>query len=323
MSEELKRLEHAQKALNDAKEMNAAEALSISQNMGDVLGNAIDFGALVGRAQMAASIAKITDAVSLSILKEIKETKQYKLLKGTKFQKQTAVGNNFVTLKGTWEEFCQMVGSSKSTIDERLSNLDTFGEQALQSMQSIGMTTKDLRRLRQLPQEELTAIVEGEVIKVQDRDEALEIIEELSAKHRQEKQALQSEVTKLTQDKESNERLLADKDKKINSLSKKLDTPLSLAQTRQKEEELNSKLLNQLNIAATSVDGGFARLFDAIETINDNPHPTDIDQACEDTLFRLLERFLNLSAELGISAHVKSHLEQWHAENQFFVDNER
>ncbi|HDM8036037.1 TPA: MarR family transcriptional regulator [Vibrio fluvialis clinical-1] len=322
MSEELKRLEHAQKALNDAKEMNAAEALSISQNMGDVLGNAIDFGALVGRAQMAASIAKITDAVSLSILKEIKETKQYKLLKGTKFQKQTAVGNNFVTLKGTWEEFCQMVGSSKSTIDERLSNLDTFGEQALQSMQSIGMTTKDLRRLRQLPQEELTAIVDGEVIKVQDRDEALEIIEELSAKHRQEKQALQSEVTKLTQDKESNERLLADKDKKINSLSKKLDTPLSLAQTRQKEEELNSKLLNQLNIAATSVDGGFARLFDAIETINDNPHPTDIDQACEDTLFRLLERFLNLSAELGISAHVKSHLEQWHAENQFFVDNE-
>lgn len=322
MSEELKRLEHAQKALNDAKEMNAAEALSISQNMGDVLGNAIDFGALVGRAQMAASIAKITDAVSLSILKEIKETKQYKLLKGTKFQKQTAVGNNFVTLKGTWEEFCQMVGSSKSTIDERLSNLDTFGEQALQSMQSIGMTTKDLRRLRQLPQEELTAIVEGEVIKVQDCDEALEIIEELSAKHRQEKQALQSEVTKLTQDKESNERLLADKDKKINSLSKKLDTPLSLAQTRQKEEELNSKLLNQLNIAATSVDGGFARLFDAIETINDNPHPTDIDQACEDTLFRLLERFLNLSAELGISAHVKSHLEQWHAENQFFVDNE-
>lgn len=43
------------------------------------------------------------------------------------------------------------------------------------------MTTRDLRRLRQLPQEDLTAIVEGEVVKVQDRDEALEIIEELSA----------------------------------------------------------------------------------------------------------------------------------------------
>lgn len=53
-------------------------------------------------------------------------------------------------------------------------------------MSAIGMTTRDLRRLRQLPQEDLTAIVEGEVVKVQDRDEALEIIEELSAKHRQE-----------------------------------------------------------------------------------------------------------------------------------------
>ncbi|APF62806.1 hypothetical protein ASZ87_00005 [Vibrio cholerae] len=53
------------------------------------------------------------------------------------------------------------------------------------------------------------------MVKVQDRDEALEIIEELSAKHRQEKQALQSEVTKLTQEKQSNERLLADKDKRL------------------------------------------------------------------------------------------------------------
>ncbi|MBY8217225.1 MarR family transcriptional regulator [Vibrio fluvialis] len=322
MSNEMKQLMTAQQALSDAKEINAAEALTISQSEGTKLGEAVDLGALLGRAQMAERLSKITDAVSLSALKEIKESKKYKALKGITFAKSSTVGSNLVVLKGTWEEFCEIYGSSKSTVDERLKNLDVFGEQALESMNAIGMTTRDLRRLRQLPQEELTAIVEGEVIKVQDRDEALEIIEELSAKHRQEKQALQSEVTKLTQDKESNERLLADKDKKINSLSKKLDTPLSLAQTRQKEEELNSKLLNQLNIAATSVDGGFARLFDAIETINDNPHPTDIDQACEDTLFRLLERFLNLSAELGISAHVKSHLEQWHAENHFFVDNE-
>ncbi|EGQ9240097.1 MarR family transcriptional regulator [Vibrio vulnificus] len=322
MSDEMKQLVVAQQALSDAQELNAAEALTISQNEGTKLGEAVDLGALLGRAQMAEKLSKITDAVSLSALKEIKESKKYKALKGIAFSKSSTVGSNLVVLKGTWEEFCEIYGSSKSTVDERLKNLDVFGEQALESMSAIGMTTRDLRRLRQLPQEDLTAIVEGEVVKVQDRDEALEIIEELSAKHRQEKQALQSEVTKLAQEKQSNERLLADKDKKINDLSKKLDTPLSPAQSRQKEEELNSKLLDQLNVATLAVDSGLARLFDAIQTIHDNPHPTDIDVACENALFHTLERLLALSADLGINAHVLSHLEQWHAENGLFLGNE-
>jgi chromosome segregation ATPase len=189
-------------------------------------------------------------------------------------------------------------------------------------MSAIGMTTRDLRRLRQLPQEDLTAIVEGEVVKVQDRDEALEIIEELSAKHRQEKQSLQTEVTKLTQEKESNDRLLAEKNKKIDSLSKKLETPLTPAQKHQKQEELNGKLLDGLNLASVAVDSGIARLFDAVQTVQDNPHPLDIDQACEDALFRALERFLSLSADMGISAHVTAHIEQWHLENSYLMDKE-
>ncbi|HDY7906120.1 MarR family transcriptional regulator [Vibrio vulnificus] len=322
MSDEMKQLVVAQQALSDAQELNAAEALTISQSEGTKLGEAVDLGALLGRAQMAERLSKITDAVSLSALKEIKESKKYKALKGITFSKSSTVGSNLVVLKGTWEEFCEIFGSSKSTVDERLKNLDVFGEQALESMSAIGMTTRDLRRLRQLPQEDLITIVEGEVVKVQDRDEALEIIEELSAKHRQEKQALQSEVTKLAQEKQSNERLLADKDKKINDLSKKLDTPLSPAQVRQKEEELNSKLLDQLNVATLAVDSGLARLFDAIQTVHDNPHPTDIDVACENSLFHILERFLALSADMGISAHVISHLEQWHTENSLFLGNE-
>ncbi|EJG1819085.1 MarR family transcriptional regulator [Vibrio parahaemolyticus] len=322
MSNELKKLETAQQALSDAKEINAAEALTISQSKGQMLGGAVELGALLGRAQMAEKLSKITDVVSLSALKEIKESKQYKALKGITFAKSSTVGSDMVVLKGTWEEFCEIYGSSKSTIDERLKNLDVFGEQALESMSAIGMTTRDFRRLRKLPQEDLTAIVEGEAVKVQDRDEALEIIEELSAKYRQEKQALQQEVNSLTQEKQSHERLLADKDKKINSLSKKLDTPLSPAQARQKEEQLNSQLLEQLNIAALAVDSGMARLFDAIQTIQDNEHPTDIDQACEDTLFRVLERFLSLSSDMGIAAHVIEHLEQWHSESALLMDRE-
>lgn len=318
---ELKKLEQMTQSLSDAQEINAAEALSMASSHGVSL----DIGVFLGRVQMAQSFATMADVVSLSTLKEIRDSGKYKELKGRTINlgpTSTDGVQNSIVLQGTWDEFCKLCGTSKSAVNEKLKNLSDFGEKALQSMQTIGMTTKDLRRLRQLPQEDLTAIVEGEVVKVQDRDEALEIIEELSAKHRQEKQALQSEVTKLAQEKQSNERLLADKDKKINDLSKKLDTPLSPAQARQKEEELNSKLLDQLNVATLAVDSGLARLFDAIQTVHDNPHPTDIDVACENALFHILERFLALSADMGISAHVLSHLEQWHAENGLFLGNE-
>ncbi|WP_319437924.1 MarR family transcriptional regulator [Vibrio cholerae] len=318
---ELKRLEQMTQSLSDAQEINAAEALSMASSHGVSL----DIGVFLGRVQMAQSFATMADVVSLSTLKEMRDSGKYKELKGRTINlgpTSTDGVQNSIVLQGTWDEFCKLCGTSKSAVNEKLKNLSDFGERALQSMQTIGMTTKDLRRLRQLPQEDLTAIVEGEVVKVQDRDEALEIIEELSAKHRQEKQALQSEVTKLAQEKQSNERLLADKDKKINDLSKKLDTPLSPAQARQKEEELNSKLLDQLNVATLAVDSGLARLFDAIQTVHDNPHPTDIDVACENALFHILERFLALSADMGISAHVLSHLEQWHAENGLFLGNE-
>ncbi|MDN3701604.1 MarR family transcriptional regulator [Vibrio artabrorum] len=321
MSDEMKKLAVAQQTLSDAQELNAAEAL----NMATSAEASIDIGMFLGRVQMAQSFAVFAETVSLSTLKEMKETKRYRELKGRTINHPANTSDgveNVVVLKGTWDEFCRLCGTSKSKVDEDLMNLSLFGEKALQSMQTLGVTTKDLRRLRKLPQEELTAIVEGEVVKVQDRDEALEIIEELSAKHRQEKQALQNEVNSLAQEKQSNERLLIDKDKKINSLSKKLDKPLSPAQTRQKEEELNSQLLEQLNISALAVDSGLARLFDAIQTIQDNDHPIDIDQACEDTLFRVLERFLSLSGDMGIAAHVMTHLEQWHEESALLMDSE-
>lgn len=319
---ELKKLEQASQVLEDAFELNAAEAINLAHGSGDNITTAM----LVGQIRVAQAFGNFADAISLSFLKEVKETKSYKALKGQRFtfQPSNIAGGQQkeVILTGTWDEFCRICQTSRSTVDEDLRNLSLFGEKALQSMQALGVTTKDLRRLRKLPQEDLTAIVEGEVIKVQDRDEALEIIEELSAKHRQEKQTLQSEVTRLAQEKQSNDRLLADKDKKINDLSKKLDTPLSPAQARQKEEELNNKLLDHLNVATLAVDSGLARLFDAIQTVHDNPHPTDIDAACENALFHILERFLALSADIGISAHVLSHLEQWHAENSLFLGNE-
>lgn len=313
--DELIELKALEVKVEQAKEIDTVEALSVSNSRGDMITESMGIGVMIGRIQALQGQAKMSSAVSLATIKKIKDTKEYKHLRGMKVP---TVGG-FKVLTGTWDEFCSLVGSSKSTIHEQLNNLEAFGEDALNAMKSLGMSTRDLRQLKSLPDESVKAIVDGAEIKVANKDEAIELIEEMAVKHRKEKQTLQKEVATLSQEKQSTDRLLADKDKKINELSKQLDTPLTSVQRLEKEEDLNKQLLNELNLASLAVDSGTARLSDAVQTIRNNKRPTDIDTACEDALFRCLDRFLSISTNMGILSHVTTHIEQWHDENTAFL----
>lgn len=315
MTKELQKIAEVKEQLKEAEEVNAVEAIAHAGAQGDAAN--IDISLLLGRAQMSQTFAKFADVVTLSTLKKIKETKQYRALKGKTITISDDIGEKPLILNGTWEEFCSLCNTSKSSVDERLSNLDTFGESALHSMQVLGMTTRDLRKLRKLPEEELKAIVDGSEVKVSDREEALEIIEEMAVKHRTEKAALVQTVAKLEQDSQSNERLLSSKDKKINELTKQLETKLTPAQKRQKEEEINAHLLNGLTVAEMDIDRGLARFGDAIQTIHETSnHPLDLDSACDDAAYRVLSRLVDMVIDLRMVEPAMQKLEELKTEAQ-------
>ncbi|MGO2233493.1 MAG: MarR family transcriptional regulator [Marinomonas sp.] len=303
-------LAKAENALEQAEEMNAVEALNDASSQGD---NAnIDVGLILGRIQMSQTIAKFADVVTLSALKEIKETKRYRALKGKVITVSDDVGEKQVVLKGTWDEFCSLCHASKSSVDERLMNLELFGENALQSMQLLGMTTRDLRKLRKLPEEELKAIVDDGEIKVSDREEALDLIEEMAHKHRTEKAGMQQSIAKLEQDNQSNERLLSDKDKKINTLTKQLEAQLTPVERRKKEEELHARLRSELSVSEIDIDKGIARLGDAIQTIQEtSSSPTDLNEACGDAVYHALSRLLDMALDLGMAEPALRQLESF------------
>ena len=83
---------------------------------------------LLGQAQMASAFAKFSETVSTSKLAYVKENKLYRAIKGQKS------GNGFEFLTGTWEEFCGLLGVTSRKVDEDISNLQAFGEDALDSM---------------------------------------------------------------------------------------------------------------------------------------------------------------------------------------------
>ncbi|MDC5755211.1 MarR family transcriptional regulator [Vibrio europaeus] len=313
MTNQHRQLQEAQKRAEEAEEINAVEAFTISNGKGIDKASSLSLGALLGQIKAANSFSKIATGVSLAAFKQIKESKEYKALKGISLSEIAPGGKNNGVLTGTWEEFCNLCGVSRSKVDEDLRNLESFGEEMMTEMQQMGLGRSDLRKLRKLPEGDIQAVTAA----ISDKEEALELIEDMAVKHRKETKKLQDELNSVRHENESNERLLKDKDERINKLDKQLNQPLNEVQTRRKEEEQNQKLLNAINAAEVVIDSGFADLFDTIETINSTRHPVDIEEACRDAIFRLLGRFEAQALSVGLIEPFIEKLSEIQAESEF------
>lgn len=263
---------------------------------GDKLAETASASILVGRIQMANAVKQFANVGSLQILKNVKETKDYKNLKGLKLPTGEI-------LQGTWDEFCKLIGESKSSVDERLKNLEVFGQEALESMQSIGMGIRDLRRLRQLPESELKAIVDGDQLTVDSKEEALDIIEEMAAKHRAESSKLNEKLEHLELSAKASDQLLEKKGKQIHELEKALEiakgkgTP---AQIKQLEAERNKVLSQAIINAKYEIFKGLAAFEDAVAAIQAIDHPCDLDDEYHGSMHDIISRMMEGSARVGL-----------------------
>lgn len=167
---------------------------------------------LVGMLKMGEFVKKVTTVGTLKILSEIKELKKYKGLDVIDSE-----GNSRHV--GTWADFCDCLGFSVNKVDEDLQNLNLLGEDFLETSQRIGLGYRDLRKLRKLPEDERELIINGESIKVQDKEELIELIEERALAHAKEKESLEAKLTEAQKNTEAQEKIIADKNKKIDALS--------------------------------------------------------------------------------------------------------
>lgn len=253
-------------------------------------------GLLGGRAQMARTMADFSNVINLETLKTIKKTKNYKHLKGVK----NAEG---AVMTGTWDDFCAYIGVSRQMVDEQIKNADAFGMAALESLQAIGMGIRDLRRLRQLPPGELVTLVDGDELKVKDREEALIIIEEMAAKHRAESNELKEKIESLEQSSKATDQLLEKKGKQIQELEKELELAKcanSPAKVKQLEAERNKILSTAVIAAKFDIFKGLAAFEDAVAAIQAVDHPCDLDDEYQSGMREIISRMLEGSARTGL-----------------------
>ena len=182
---------------------------------------------LLGQAQMADAFGKFSQTVWASKLNFVKENKLYRNLSGKK-------APNGLELKGTWEEFCSLLGVSDEKANQDIANLKSFGEEALESMSRMGIGYRELRQYRKLPEDQKTALIE--VAKAGDKETLVELAEEFIAKNAKEKEQLKKENSNLQADYKALSKRNADVAKEKEELA------IKLAQFEMKTVPLDERL---------------------------------------------------------------------------------
>jgi hypothetical protein len=142
-------------------------------------------------------VGKVVTVTSLVQLDKVKKSKGYKGL-------------------GTWQEYCDYVGLDRHSIDQQLLNLNTFGQEFLETVSNFGVGYREMRKLRQLSADGGFEVTAG----------TIEIAGESIPLDPEHKEDLQAALERLLDDTESKlsvkDRLLRSKDEVIERMDKQL-----------------------------------------------------------------------------------------------------
>lgn len=263
---------------------------------------------MLGQIQMGRAFAKFADVVSISKLAHIKETKMYRALAG-----KTGVDRdgNEITDVGTWEGFCLVIGTTRSTADEEILNFKAFGESALEDLSRIGAGIRELRQLRKLPDDEKQALIEA--AKTGNKETFIELAEEIISKHAREKESLNKQVEELSADREAKDRVIADKSAKLDEVETELvKTKKRIAKIEpdQVTQELRQEAGDHVFAVEASIRGQLREALQQMQWHGDN-HQTNVAPLLAGFLNQIDDAMADLRIELGIEKTADATKPEW------------
>jgi len=215
-------------------------------------------------------IGKLLTVSSLKVLHEIKNSKKYK---GLSYIDQDG---KLLTVS-SWADYCRACGLTEKKVDEDLLNLSKLGEDFLENSQRLGLGYRDLRKLRKLPEDARAEIVDAEFSESADKEELLEKIEELTAKHAREKEILEGQLKQSHANYEAQSKVLKNKNDRINQLDIELEKKKNHINTLSPDEKggLLRKETSQLVYNAEAILRG--QVWKAFETLDSHTQESGID----------------------------------------------
>jgi hypothetical protein len=195
-----------------AEMSQAADQIAIAQQM---VIDKFDAIKALGRIEAMQFSATVAEKFIAETAISIKESKKYKDLPYTDEN-----GNRRHV--ATFEEFCEaFLGKSSRRVRELISNYNTLGGELYEQAEKLGFRQKDYNALKALPADDRQLIAQA--IEAESLDSALDLMQQLAAKHQREKSALETETAELKKSIASKDAVIQKKDEKLNELDMELE----------------------------------------------------------------------------------------------------
>ena len=227
-------------------------ALSVSET-DDVFAAGVD----IGRLEALDFITTVGTSSLLAVYENLKKSKGWRHMRNP----QSSDGRNFESL----QEFCVVkLGRSYQRFQELAANRTLIGQEAFEQAERIGLRQVDYNAIKALPAPD-QELVRRAVEESKSRDEVLDLLQELAARHGQEKQALTKRAEEAEAEKVAVEQVLAEKNKaldKAKAAARRIANAPAEEQIAAELQELATRFHTALAYVRGDLRLGFQKLFD-------------------------------------------------------------
>ena len=228
------------------------QALSVAET-DEVFAAGVD----MGRIEALDFLAVTANTAMLAIYEKVKKSKAWRHMSNP----QDGRNGQFQSL----EEFCEVkLGKSYRRLRTLAEQRNLLGQEAFEQAERIGLRDKDYSAIKALPAPD-QELVRRAVEESKSRDEVLDLLQELAARHGQEKQALTARAEEAEKDLEATRDILAEKGKALDR-AKAAARRIATAPLQQQISEDLAEVDKRFHAALSYVRGdlrlGFQALFD-------------------------------------------------------------
>ena len=253
--------------------------------------DALALGRAIGRIETAEFYQTISDSVKLSAFDEAKKSKAYALLVNPKTK----------TYFGSIEEFCaDRLGVTYERMRQLSGNRSVLGQQTYEQSVRLGLRQIDYNVIKSLPAPDQELIRQA-VEESSSRDDVLNLLQELAARHAKEKETLTAERDEAQATAEARVRVLSEKETTISKLQEKL-----AGKKRATPELLAEEALRDIDQQALACVGEIAaclrqKFVEAGNLESFAANRTLIEQAQRAAIGRVLAAVHQLADDYGIA----------------------
>lgn len=152
-------------------------------------------GVDIGRLEAMDFVLTVSTAAILATFENVKKSKAWRHLKNP----QSAHGDHFSSL----EEFCEVkLGKSYPRLRAISANRNLIGQEAFEQAERLGLRQVDYNAIKGLPAPD-QELVRRAVEEAQSRDEVLDLLQELAARHAKEKADLNQQLEESAKEHEA------------------------------------------------------------------------------------------------------------------------